>query len=93
MNKKLRIDTWNAALSEAQCLEIYTKTRNLSWSNAVELIAKEYGVKMPAKSAFFRFTGRMRSQESTFCHNCHEKDAIINNLSASLRELTKKLNK
>jgi len=61
---KLRIDSWDAALTDAQRWTVFDKSRRASWSDVSEWIAKEYGVEAPSRSAFYRFLDRMRGMES-----------------------------
>ena len=66
MNKiaKLRIDSWDAALTDAQRWTVFDKSRRASWAEVAEWIAAEYGVEAPSRSAFYRFLDRMRGMES-----------------------------
>lgn len=61
---KVRIDAWDAPLTEEQRWRAYGVFRKSSWLELAEWVEAEYGLARPSKSAIYRWAKRMRSQES-----------------------------
>lgn len=61
---KPRIDSWDAALDEAQRWETYTRFRRYPWQKVAMWVAKEYSIAPPSRTALYRWGARMRKLES-----------------------------
>ncbi len=62
---KLRTDSWAAALTEEQSWQLYAKARRCDWQDAAAWAVKELGlVRMPGRSAFYKWLDWMRGEES-----------------------------
>ena len=62
---KLRTDSWAAALTEEQSWQLYAKARRCDWQDAAAWAVKELGlVRMPGRTAFYKWLDWMRGEES-----------------------------
>lgn len=61
---KVRIDSWDAPLTEEQRWRAYATHRRTTWYELAEWLQAEYGIPPPSRSAIYRWARRMRSQES-----------------------------
>jgi hypothetical protein len=61
---KPRSDAWDAELTEAQRWQAYAKFRRSSWFEVSAWAAAQFGVDAPSRSALYRWSARMREQES-----------------------------
>lgn len=60
-----RIDSWLGELGEEDRWKVYAKhATSKSWEACAQWAAEEYGVEMPARSAYYRFRQRMAERES-----------------------------
>lgn len=62
--RKLRIDSWAAALTEEQRWDLYDKARMLSASDGLAYAREHYGCKRGSVASWFRFLDFMRSGEA-----------------------------
>jgi len=61
---KVRVDAWDAPLTEEQRWEAYAHFKRFEWAKTSQWVAKECGIEPPSRSAMYRWARRMRKQES-----------------------------
>ena len=60
-----RIDHWAAPFPENTLWEIYYRIKPMKWTDAQELLLKEYGIeRTPGRNSIFDFKAKMREEES-----------------------------
>ena len=64
MTAARRRDAWWAPLTEEQCWQLYTETREMVWAASVERARVFVGGKAPSRSAWYRFEQHMRASEA-----------------------------
>ncbi len=61
---KLRIDAWDAPLTEEQRWRAYGQMARAPWYEVAAWVAEEFGIAAPSRSAMYRWAARMRAAES-----------------------------
>ena len=84
-DRKRRIDSWDAGLTEAQQAQVYDRMRRSAWYVVSKWVKDEFNIPAPSKSGLYRFQEWFADHEAEYLltQRIKDRDALERELAAA----------